>query len=197
MIKKLTLILIFLISGIAFAQQADARFELVIGPTVSKIVDEDLESIDFNFGLNGGFLYWIPVSSSTHLRIGALYNQKGFKMSNVDGYGQDLKFTTNYLTIPAHITIATSQENHLYFGPELNILLSATVSDGDNSSKINDGISETDLSLAGGLTTYISEKVSLSLGVSYGLVKVLEISGYKDSHIGHNISFPINLGIAL
>lgn len=188
MIKQINIIIAFLICGASFAQRT-TQIEIIAGPTISKIIGKDLESVDFIFGIHGGLMLNIPRQSGS-MRIGALYNQKGFE-------ADDIEITLNYLTVPAHFGIATSSDAQFYIGPELNFLLNANASDGNVTVDIDEGLNDVDISVAGGILFPVSDRVNISFGFSFGMIKVLKIENYESSHIGQNLSIPFNVGLRL
>ena len=188
-LKPIGFILIFLICGSSIAQKLPSNFELVMGPTISRIIGDDIEGVDSKFGLHGGLLINIP-SNRGNIRLGALYNQKGFGVEGID-------LTLNYLTLPIHFGYETASGGQFYFGPELNFLINAKASNGSASIEIEDGINKADISIAGGFIIPLSNRLNMSMGISLGIVKVLEAEGYKTSHAGNNLSIPINLGLRL
>ena len=189
MLKPIGFILIFLICGSSIAQKLPSNFELVLGPTISRIIGDDLEGVDTKFGLQGGLLVNIP-GNRGNIRLGALYNQKGFGVEGID-------LTLNYLTLPIHFGYETATGGQFYFGPELNFLINAKASDGSTSVEVEDGINKADISIAGGFIVPLSDRLNMSMGISIGMIKVLETTNYKTSHVGNNLSIPLSLGLRL
>lgn len=190
MLKKWSLIIALLICSISYAQRPESSVDIVFGPTISNIVDEDLDKTNFIVGINGGVSLNVPVSINGVFSTGVLYNQKGFKQNGIS-----LKL--DYLTIPVHFAIESSSRFYSYFGPEFNYLLSSEISNGKQSEKFDDEVNKIDIAFAVGMKAYINQKLSISVGATIGVLKVIKVEGYKDSHIGNNISIPITLGVEI
>lgn len=196
MLKKLSVVLTFLVSTTLFAQETTlSTFELVIGPTINTIFGDEVTEVNKTIGLQAGVFVNVPTSSRGGMRFGALFNQKGFKGNDVLSL-QEVTITNSYLSIPVHIMIETSSSTNLYIGPEVSFLINSKASVSNTSVNIEDGINKVDVAIAGGFQAYLSDKISLSAGVSVGFFKVIKHS-FKNKYISQNLSIPITLGIII
>lgn len=196
MLKKLSIVLTFLICTTLFAQEtAQTKVEIVIGPTISRIFGDDIDNVNNAIGLQGGVLFTVPTSSKGGIRIGALFNQKGFKAKEIYS-SKEVTFTNSYFTMPVHIMIEANSSTNFYIGPEVSFLINSKASLSNTTIDIEDGINKVDVAVAGGFQAYLTEKISLSAGVSVGFFKVIKNS-FKNEYLGQNLSIPITLGITI
>ena len=196
MLKKLSIVLTFLICTTLFAQEtAQTKVEIVAGPTISKIFGDEIDNVSTTIGLQAGVLFTVPTSSRGGIRIGALYNQKGFKANEIYS-SEKVTFTNSYFTMPVHIMIETNPSTNLYIGPEVSFLINSKASLSNTTIDIEDGINKVDVAIAGGFQTYLTDRLSLSAGVSVGFFKVIKNS-FTNEYVGQNLSIPITLGLVL
>lgn len=145
--KKYSLLVIFILSAVGVFAQVSGGIHLGMNIANQKAeIDGDSDTGDSKIGFLGGFYLTAKVSEKFAVQPELMFSGMGSRDKDLD---LDLPF--NYLSIPVLLRYNITENFNLNAGPQLGFLLSAKLTDGDNSIDIKDSFKGTDFGAAFGL----------------------------------------------
>jgi len=105
-----------------------------------------------------------------------LFSTKGPKYSGeIPFYGEvTYKKLLSYVDIPVLVKYSINEQFSVYAGPQLSLLLSAKVDDGEEKVDVKDEYKSTDFALVFGAGYMITEKLGVNLFYDLGLSKIAQ-----------------------
>jgi len=188
--KKYSLLVLFILSSGALLAQVSGGVRLGINVANQKAeFDGDTETGDAKVGALAGFYLTANVAEKLAIQPELLFSVMGSKDNELD-----VNLPFNYISLPVLLRINVSENVNLHAGPQLGFLLSAKVTDGDNSVSIKEGFKGTDVGAAFGLGFDVGK---FNAGARYylGLSNIAEDAQSDESF--KNNAFQIFIGYKL
>lgn len=175
---KKTVLFLGLLLGLAGAAQAQARFGLKMGASVTGLVGDNVSaSAKYTVGFHAGIIANFASSDAFSVQPELLFSQKGYK---VESAGKTLNYNLNYIDVPVMFRFNVTKLT-LEIGPQLGLLASASVSNGTQSVTISNTFSQADFGYALGLGLPLTDDLQLGLRYNGGIT-----SAFKPVVVGGN-----------
>jgi Outer membrane protein beta-barrel domain len=188
--KKYSLVVVFVFSCAAVFAQLSGGIRLGMNIANQKaVIDGDSDTGDSKVGFLGGFYLTANVSEKFAIQPELVFSGMGSKDKEFD-----LQLPFNYLSIPVMLRYNITENFNLHAGPQLGFLLSAKVTDGDNSIDIKDSFKGSDFGAAFGLGVDF-EKFNAGARYYLGLSNIADDTSDGDSF--KNNALQIFLGYRL
>ena len=169
-----------------FANAQETKFGVKAGLNMSNF-SGDVEDNSAKIGFQVGGFAEIKISDKFAVQPELLYSLQGAKYS---GEGDDLNYNFSYLNIPVMAKFFVAEGFSLEAGPQLGILTSAKVTDGNDSEDIKEFFESIDFGLNFGAGYDVAENINIGLRYSLGLSNIAKDSG-DDKISNSNIALAI------
>ena len=181
--KKILFVTVFI--AVAFFSQAQIKFGIKAGANFTKFSGPDAKfenvSPKFKPGFAGGGLVNIGITEMFSVQAEVLYSMEGsiYKES-----GQKLIFKTDYINIPVLVQYNNPVGVYAETGPQVGFLMSAKMSDGNNSIDAKDSFKKINFSWCFGAGYKLSN--GLGIGARYNLGLANIVSNDDDGEPGES-----------
>jgi len=182
--KKILFLSVF--TAAAFIGQAQIKFGIKAGANFSKFSGDDakIEGISpkFRTGFAGGGLVNIGLSEMFSVQPEVLYSMEGalYKES-----GAKLIFKTDYINVPVLLQYNNPSGFYAETGPQIGFLMSAKMSDGDNSVDAKDGFKKINFSWGLGAGYKLSNGLGIGARYNLGLANIADNSDSEPGESGN------------
>ncbi len=204
--KSLFLVLLLIGSALTAFAQPELRFGIDAGVNLSRIKSYDFKSITA-YRVGGKVEYILPMTkvNAIYLTSGLYLAKKGAKVNDY----RYCKINSNYIDIPLHIGFRQriSSDFKLFeeFGPYISFGLFGKSELGDfvdaqgvkyEGSKFNtfDELKRTDAGVGLKLGVEYNDMIQVSIGMDWGLVRVMKQSEILNLSKGQNYSAYLTVG---
>ena len=174
--KKILFLSVF--TAAAFIGQAQIKFGIKAGANFSKFSGDDAKyggaSPKFRTGFAGGGLVNIGLNEMFSVQPEVLYSMEGtmYKES-----GAKLIFKNDYINVPVLLQYNNPSGVYAETGPQIGFLMSAKMSDGDNSVDAKDGFKKINFSWGLGAGYKLSNGLGIGARYNLGLANIIDNSG--------------------
>jgi hypothetical protein len=129
--KKLLLVVAILVAGVAV--QAQVKFGVKASANLSSWGGDDADGTESKFGFQAGGLVNIPISTMFSVQPEAVFSMEGTGVEDADA-----NYNLNYINIPVLFQYNNPSGFYAETGPQIGLLMSAKVSDGDDEVDVKD-----------------------------------------------------------
>lgn len=190
--KKLSVIILFLITIHTYSQEENANYGIKGGANYGKFIsDENASDYQYQAGFYAGFFYNFKLEEKWRFQPELLFALQGSKIISkeneiTDVNGNRLPNTSTFdfeygfyeltLSIPLAIKLYVSENLYFEAGPQMGLIIDRKVTssqsllDGSDNSFIKDGNGNFDFGVLIGTGYDISKDVSINLRVYNGLI---------------------------
>ncbi|WP_158557053.1 porin family protein [Mucilaginibacter conchicola] len=158
---------LFCLSTAAFSQTKGTNVVSVqVGLNLANVTASGISNNDYKAGFNAGLNLDHYFSDSWSLKIGALYDQKGWGKGYFESTTTDFKL--DYITVPvlANWHFGRTKNWYLNFGPYVSFLTSAKTSIGSNDVKDFFNTTDAGIDLGIGIKLPVSETTKFFIELS-------------------------------
>lgn len=181
--KKYSILFVFLLLSVAFANAQMLRFGLKAGVNFANLTGGDLEGYDFKTITNfhGGVVMELKLIDKLSIQPEVLYSTQG---AEVEGLGEQFKNELGYLSIPVMAKIYLGGDKlSLQAGPQVSFLLSER-----SDFEVSDA--ETfDFSVGAGLEYKFTDNIFIQGRYLAGLTEANQDAEVKNSVIQFSFGF--------
>lgn len=167
--------------------------EIVTGVTFTGLTGANIEHSERQTGFKVGALAHLPITYNHYLKVGIVYHQTKL-------FIDDKNTTVNSIIIPTYFKLGLSDDFFIYFGPEAHIYIDQLILEYCKAHNCKwykkpfiGGISNGDVVLSSGLEFSINDHLNLSIGMSFGLVKILTSKYARGYYSSTSVGLGINL----
>lgn len=161
------------LTATAFIGHAQIKFGIKAGATFTKFSGDDAKmqnlSPKFRTGFAGGGFANIGLTEALSLQPEVLYSMEGtmYKQS-----GNKAIFKTDYINVP--VLVQYNHESGFYAetGPQVGFLISAKLSDGDNSISAKEGFNKINFSWGLGAGYKLSNGLGIGARYNFGIANI-------------------------
>lgn len=141
------------------------------------------------FSFHAGAYVKIPVSVRFAIQPEVLYSAQGVKYD-------DFCYHLNYINVPVMARFYASPKFSIEAGPQVGIMTTGKITDGDNSVDIKDLFNTTDFGFNLGFVYDVNDKVSLGIRYYSGLTDLIEeldpgVENSKNSVFQFSLSYKL------
>lgn len=194
--KKILFLSVF--TAAVFIGQAQINFGIKAGANFSKFAGDDAKignvSPKFKTGFAGGGFVNIALTEVLSVQPEVLYSMEGtmYKES-----GEKAFYKTDYINVPIMVQYKHTSGFYAETGPQVGFLMSAKISDGDNSINVKDGFKKINFSWGLGAGYKLSNGLGIGARYNLGLANIIDNSDAEENvsvklggfHIGLSYTF--------
>jgi hypothetical protein len=188
--KNYLLLVTFILASVSVNAQLSGGVRLGVNLSNQKIESgSDSETGDMKLGFLGGLYLTANLSEKFAVQPELLFSGMGSQDNDAD-----IKLPFNYLSVPVLLRYNVSENINLHAGPQIGFLLSAKVTDGNDSVDIKESFTGTDFGAAFGIGGDFG-KFNGGLRYYLGMSNIAEDAADNESF--KNNAFQIFLGYRL
>jgi hypothetical protein len=181
---------------VVFIAQAQIKFGIKAGANFTKFSGDDAKigsvSPKFKAGFAAGGLVNIALGETFSVQPEVLYSSEGtlYKES-----GDKLIFKDDYINVPILFQYNNAIGFYAETGPQIGFLVSAKVSDGDNSTDAKDGFKKINFSWGLGAGYKLANGFGIGARYNLGLANIIDNSDSVDGENGNVKLSGFHLGL--